>query len=236
MRQFCLLAACALAAAGVAPPKDPLLEQRIAALESAVQRAPEDLSTATEYRQLVIASGDFDRSIRMLEKLAREKTAGPNVHLSLGLAYVDKVPAAGEIRRLYLARDAIAEATRAIDREPSVLAYYLRGRICLYLNNLVFKRAAQGIQDLQKALTLVTPQTPAAIAAEVYTALGDGYWWRFEDRAAARDAWRRGAERYPDDAALKTRLSRDDEVVANAVWRALRPDIRVDTSLPGLRP
>ena len=236
MRQVCLLAACAVAVAGSAPPKDPLLEQRIAALETAVQRAPEDLFTAADYRQLVIASGDFDRSIRVLEKLAREKAAGPNVHLSLGLAYVDKVPAAGEIRRLYLARDAIAEATRAIDREPSVLAYYFRGRVYLYLNNLLFKRAAQGVQDLQKALTLVTPQTPPAMAAEVYTSLGDGYWWRFEDRVAARDAWRRGAERYPDAPALKIRLSPDDEVVANAVWKALRPDIRVDTTLRGLRP
>jgi tetratricopeptide (TPR) repeat protein len=234
--QFCLLAACVLAAAGASPPKDPLLEQHIVALETAVLRAPEDLLAAAEYRQLVIASGDFDRSIHVLEKLAREKTAGPNVHLSLGLAYVDRVPSAGEIRRLHLARDAIAEATRAIDREPSVLAYYLRGRVCLYLNNLIFKRAAQGIQDLQKAMTLVTPQTPSAIAADVYTALGDGYWWRLEDRAAARDAWRRGAERYPDAAALRTRLSPDDEVVANAVWKALRPDIRVDTSLRGLRP
>jgi tetratricopeptide (TPR) repeat protein len=235
VRHVCLLAACALAAAGPATPKDPLLEQRIATLEAAVERAPEDLITAADYRQLVIASGEFDRSIRVLEKLAREKTAGTNVHLSLGLAYVDKVPTSGEIRRLYLARDAIAEATRAIDREPSVLAYYLRGRVCLYLNNLLFKRAAQGIQDLQKALTLITPQTPAPIAADVYAALGDGYWWRFEDRAAARDAWHRGADRYPDDAALKIRLSADDEVVANAVWKALRPDIRVDTSLRGLR-
>jgi len=191
---------------------------------------------AADYRQLVIATGDFDRSIRVLEHLARDKTAGPNVHLSLGLAYVDKVPASGEIRRLYLARDAVAETTRAIQREPSVLAYYMRGRINLYLNNLIFKRAKQAIQDLQQALTLITPETPPPVAADVYTTLGDGYWWRLEDRRSAREVWRRGADRYPDDPKLKIRTSHDDEVVANAVWKALRPDIRVDTTLRGLRP
>jgi len=236
VRQLCLLAACAIAAAGAAPPEDPVLEQRIAVLEAAVQRAPEDLLTAADYRQLVIESGAFDRSIRVLEKLAREKSTGPNVHLSLGLAYIDKVPGAGDIRRLYLARDAIAETTRAIEREPSVLAYYMRGRISLYLNNLLFKRAKQGIQDLQHALTLITPQTPPPMAADVYTTLGDGYWWRLEDRVAARDVWRRGSGQYPGDPKLKIRMSADDEVVANAVWKALRPDVRVDTTLRGLRP
>jgi len=230
-----LCAACASVAAAV-PTKDPALEGRIAALEAAVQRDPEDLYVAADYRQAVIAAADFDRSIRILEQLAKRKVTGPNVHISLGLAYVDKVPPSGEIRRLYLARDAIGEATRAIEREPSVLAYYMRGRINLYLNNLIFHRTALGIQDLQKALTLITPQTPAAIAADVYTTLGDGYWWRLDDHAAARDVWRRGAARFPDDASLKSRLSPDEALVSNIVWRALLPGTRVDTTLRRLRP
>src|SRR5207237_3329433 len=127
-------------------------------------------------------------------------------------------------------------ATRAIERDPSVLAYYIRGRINLYLNNLIFHRASMGIQDLQKAVTLITPQTPAAIAADAYTSLGDGYWWRLEDRMAAREAWRRGAERYPDDPPLKARLSTDDAAVANVVWKALLPGTRVDTTLRRVRP
>ena len=103
-------------------------------------------------------------------------------------------------------------------------------------DNLIFKRAKQAIQDLQQALTLITPETPPPVAADVYTTLGDGYWWRLEDRRSAREVWRRGADRYPDDPKLKIRTSHDDEVVANAVWKALRPDIRVDTTLRGLRP
>jgi hypothetical protein len=235
VRSLCLFAVCAIATAGAIGQKEQL-EQRIAPLEAAVQRTPEDLFTAADYRQLIIAGGDFDRSIRVLEKLARQKTTGPNVHISLALAYVDKVPTSGEIRRLYLARDAVAEATRAIEREPSVLAYYLRGRINLNLNSVIFKRSKQGIQDLQQALALITPQTPPPIAADVYATLGDGYWLRFDDRVAARETWRRGADRFPGDSGLKSRVSADDDTAGFTAWRALKPDVRVDTSLRGLKP
>ena len=142
--RIAVLVVCAIAAVAgpdaAAAPRDPALEARIAALEKAVERNPEDLFTAADYRQLVIAAGDFDRSISLFERLARNTNAGPNVHISLGLAYVDKVPTSGDIRRLYLARDAIGEATRAIERQPTVLAYYLRGRISLFLNNVMWAR------------------------------------------------------------------------------------------------
>jgi len=228
---FALLA-CAIAAA---PPKDAALETRIAALETAVQHDPEDLFTAAEYRQLVIASGDFDRSIRVLQALTKHAAAGPNVHLSLGLAYVDKVPTSGEIRRLYLARDAINEASRAIEREPTVLAYYMRGQINLYFNTRIFHRTQTGIDDLRKALSLVTPQTPSGAAAHVYAALGDGSW-KLDDRETARDVWRRGAARYPDDPRLKARLEGIDAQVADLVRAALSPNRRVDTTLAEHRP
>ena len=229
---FVLVMASAIASAA---PKDAALEGRIAALETAVQHDPEDLFAAADYRQLVIASGDFDRSIHVLQALARRTAAGPNVHISLGLAYVDKVPTSGEIRRLYLARDAINEATRAIEREPTVLAYYMRGQINLYFNTRIFHRTQTGIDDLRRALSLVTPQTPAGAAAHVYAALGDGYW-KLDDRETARDVWRHGAARYPDDPRLKARLSVTDTQVADVVRAALSPNHRVDTTLAEHRP
>src|SRR4051812_30100678 len=69
-------------------------------LERAVQAAPEDLKLAADYRQLAIAANDFDRPIGVLEKLAKRKGSGPNIQISLALAYVDKVPTSGDIRRL----------------------------------------------------------------------------------------------------------------------------------------
>ena len=44
-------------------------------LEQAVQRDPENLTLAADYRQLVIASGEFDRSIGVFEKLCTGPTS-----------------------------------------------------------------------------------------------------------------------------------------------------------------
>jgi hypothetical protein len=91
-------------------------------IERAVQSDPENLQLAAEYRQLAIPARDFDRPIGVLEKLAKQKGSGPNVQISLALAYVDKVPTSGDIRRLYLGRDAIGALTRAIAQQPTPLA------------------------------------------------------------------------------------------------------------------
>ena len=58
----------------------------------------------------------FDRSIDFLRPARERKGSGPNIHISLALAYVDKVPTAGDIRRLYLGRDAMAALTKSIER------------------------------------------------------------------------------------------------------------------------
>jgi tetratricopeptide (TPR) repeat protein len=223
-------ASVALSADGAA---DASLTARIDALERIVAQEPENLRAAAEYRQLVIADGNFDRSINFLEKLAGRKDSGPNVQISLALAYVDKVPPSGDIRRLYLGRDAISAATRSIERRPTVLAYYIRGLVNLYYNNLIFKRIPRGIADLNAALALVTADTPRPLVARVYRALGDGYW-RLQDRAKARDIWSTGAAKIPEDAGLKERVSGSDAHVADLVSAALYAGTRVDTSLQEL--
>src|SRR5262249_9398026 len=86
----------------------------MSSLERAIAADPENLRVAADYRQLVIAATAFDRSIDFLGNLANKKVTGPNVHISLALAYVDKVPTSGDIRRLYLGRDAMGELTKAI--------------------------------------------------------------------------------------------------------------------------
>lgn len=207
---------------------------RMAALEQQIAADPENLALAADYRQLAIASNEFDRSIDFFQKLAKRKGGGPNVCISLALAAVDKVPPSGDIRRLYLARDAIAAATKSIERKPSVMAYYIRGLINLYFNNFIFHRVPRGIADLQHALTLIASETPPPLAARVYVSLGDGYW-RLDDRATARATWRRGLDRLPSDARLKARVSANDAAAADIVSDALYAGTRVDTSLRELR-
>jgi tetratricopeptide (TPR) repeat protein len=216
-------------AAAAAAPAD------LASLERAIAADPENLRLAADYRQLAIAARAFDRSIDFLENLATQKNAGSNVAISLALAYVDKVPTAGEIRRLYLGRDAVNALTTSIARRPSVLAYYLRGVVNLFYNNLIFKRIPRGLEDLKHALALVTPQTPAMLTARIYAATGDGYW-RLDDRAKAREIWSSAIAKFPDDSELQRRLDADAEKVRWVVSDALNASMRVDTTLRGVVP
>src|SRR6185436_14842123 len=75
-------------------------DPKLAELERACSASPEDLRTCAEYRQRIIASGEYDRAIKLFERLASAKGAGPNTQISLALAYVDKVPAASPFRRI----------------------------------------------------------------------------------------------------------------------------------------
>ena len=167
--------------------------QRLDALQQAVAGAPENLLLASDFRQLIIACNEFERSTNFFEKLAKRSDAGPNLQISLALAYVDKVPVSGSMRRLSLARDAMRALTRAIEQQPTTLAYYARGLINLFFNNFIFRRAHLGVDDLEKALMLVTDETPPALVERVWLALGDGHW-RAENPSSARETWAAAAD------------------------------------------
>lgn len=218
--------------AGIAEP-DLDTRKRLLEFEDAIGRDPENLRLAADYRQTIIAAHEYDRATRLFERLAKQKGSGPNIQISLSLAYVDKVPVTSRIRHLYLGRDAMNALTRAIERQPTPLAYYVRGLINLFYNNFMFHRAPLGISDLEKALTLVTNDTPPGLQERILVALGDGYW-RVEDPAKAREVWSSAAKRFPASAALNERLRGPDAKTAFAVRHALDEDIRVDTSLVDL--
>jgi len=206
----------------------------VTSLERAVAADPENLRLAAAYRQQVIAAGDFDRSIRVLEPLAKRRGCGPNVQISLALAYVDKVPTAGDLRRLYLGRDAMTALTKAIEQQPSVLAYYMRGLINLYYNNFIFHRVPRGIADLEQARSMIGPQTPIGLIRRIYLALGDGYF-KLEDLAKARTIWSAGIALAPDPG-FQARLGAQGEPLRDIVTTALTAGRRVDTSLVDLLP
>jgi len=209
--------------------------ETLATLEQAVSADPENLKLAADYRQLAIAMRQFDRSIDLFEKLAKRKERGPNVLISLALAYVDKVPTVGDMGQLRLGRDAISILTKSIEERSTLLAYYTRGVINLYFNNFIFHRVPRGIADLQHALAMTTADTPPDVVARIYTSLGDGYW-RLDQRDKAREVWTAGARRCPEYAPLETRTSPSQQKVAGAVRAALDARNRVDTRLRELFP
>jgi tetratricopeptide (TPR) repeat protein len=230
-----LLAVCVLMAlvTGTRARAADVVSPRLLQFERAIEADPEDLKLGAEYRQAVIAAQLFDRSIDFFEKLAKRKGGGPNVEISLALAYVDKVPPAGDIRRLYLGRDAITALTRSIAQRPCVLAYYMRGVINLYYNRFIFNRTDKGVSDLVRALSMATADTPPTLIARIYTALGDGNF-KLGNIARARETWTTGAEKFPDDVHLKERLAQQGQELEWAVGAALAAERRVDTSLVGL--
>ena len=203
--------------------------------ERAVMADPENLQVAAEYRQHAIASADFDRPIAVLGTLSKRPNSGPNIHISLALAYVDKVPSSGDIRRLYLGRDAMSALTRSIALRPTVLAYFVRGVINLFYNSFIFHRTDKGVADLTRALAMANADTPPALVLSVSTALGDGYS-RLESLAKAREVWAAGLAKFPDDAGLRTRLTKQGVELEDVVTTALTASRRMDTTLAGFLP
>ena len=225
---------CAPIATGRATDKR-FADSEIAALERAVIAAPEDLRMCAEYRQRIITLGDYDRAIALLERLSERSGAGPNVQMSLALAYVDKVPAASPFKRIFLGRDAMRALTRAIEREPSLVAYYIRGLIALYYPEAVFHRARGGIAESERARSLLPTLPGQPYHARVYVSLGDGYW-KVKDMARAVAIWADGAKHYPADQALHSRVTARGAELDRLVDHALDPATRVDTSLHELFP
>ncbi len=214
----------------------PVLDlQRIQAFEEAIASDPENLRLAANYRQLMIRCEQFDRSIDLFEKLAKWPGSGPNVHISRALAYADKVPVSGDIRRALLGRDAINALTLAIERQPSALAYYVRGRINLFYNTRIYHRAHHGVEDLQAALALVSDDTPPGLVERIWVTLGDAHW-RNEDHHKALETWTAAARIFPDGADLTARLTGDLRQSDFQVRHALDDNLRVDTSLRELVP
>jgi tetratricopeptide (TPR) repeat protein len=202
----------------------------LATLEAQVAADPENLRVASDYRQAVIATGDYDRAIKFFDTLANRPGAGPHASLNLGLAYIDRIPAVGAFRRIALGNSATTALTRSIEREPSDLAYLIRGLVNLHFEKGFFHRTPDGVADLEHALRLAAPHADRRYVARIYSALGDGYW-RLKNREKARATWREGQAKFPDDDRLRLRLTAADRVITDTIAHDLDAGVRVDTTL-----
>lgn len=222
---FALLAASA-ARAATAPSDGRQLDD----LERGIVRDPENLALAADYRQLAIQAGAYDRSIKLFERLSKRRDAGANAFMNLALAYVDRVPASGAIRQVFLGRDAIDALTKSIARQPNDLAYLVRGVINLFFDKAIFHRVDKGVADLEEARRLSAAHPHAAYVVRIYTSLGDGYF-RLDQPQKAREIWRAGQQAFPSDEGLRRRLNASDADARGIIAHVLDADVRVDTSL-----
>src|SRR3954468_823883 len=172
---------------------NPLLDD----FETRLVQDPASLRIAAEYRQLIIETGRYDRSIRLFERLAKDPRGGANRFLNLALANVDKVPVSESVRRALLGREALNALTRAIAIEPSDLAYLIRGLVNLYYDQFVFHRTDKGVADLETARRLSAFHPEVRYGPRLLVALGDGYWL-LNQHGRSREVWREGQDACPD--------------------------------------
>jgi tetratricopeptide (TPR) repeat protein len=214
-------------AAAQTPGGDPLVP-----MEQAIDAKPDDLRAANDYRMAVIQAGQYDRALAFFQRMAAAHPTSANLHLNYGFEYVDKIPAAGSITQVILANNALGEFTKSIELQPSWIALYTRGNSYLFWPR-IFNRTQLGVNDLEAALKMQRADKKHSYHVRVLVALGDGYW-KLDDFAKAAATWKDGLAQFPDNAALKARLSKQgDELKAffDGVYDANK---RVDTSLKDL--
>jgi hypothetical protein len=208
-------------------PRDPL-----AALEAALTAQPDDLRAGNDYRMVVIQAKQYDRAIAFFDKLVSAHPNASNAHLNFGFAYVDKIPAAGAITQVILASRALGEFTKSLDLAATWIGYYTRGNSYLFWPR-IFNRTHLGVADLQEALKIQRAGPKRAYHGRVFVALGDGYW-KMGDRAQAVASWKDGLADFPDNAALKMRVSASSAALDALIADAYDHTKRVDTSLQDL--
>jgi len=199
-------------------------------LEAQLTANPENLKAGAEYRQMAIADNAYDRSIAFFEQLSAKPNAGPNVYLNLALAYIDKIPTVGAFKRISIGNKATKAVTRSIELKPWEVSYAVRGMVNLRFEKGFYHRTPQGVADLEQAQRLAATHARSPYVAQIYLALGDGYW-RLKDHMKAREIWKEGSGFFPADAQLRERATSPDNVVTDTINKTLDPGARVDTSL-----
>jgi hypothetical protein len=152
--------------------------------------------------------------------------------LNLGLAYVDKIPAAGSITQVILANAAISYLTKSIDLKPSWISLYCRGNSYLFWPR-VFNRTQLGISDLEQVMKIQKQDKKRGYHIRAYIALGQARW-KMDELDRARAIWKEGAELFPDNVQLKALLAKEGDDLKEYIDDSLDPNKRVDTDLQAL--
>ena len=210
-------------------------EALIGDLEASVRRDLGDLALASRYRRQCAQLGAHDRSIAFFEELARAHPRVPNVRLQLASAYVDKIPTCGGMAAVVskgtLARKSLDQLDPLIAEDASWWpALYSRATNHLYWPRALL-HSTDAARDFERLVALgeADPGGARPYHLRAYLGLGDA-WAKHGDFEAARSAWRRGAARFPDSEALRSRLALADAGAAlTFVEREFSLEREIDT-------
>jgi hypothetical protein len=200
---------------------------------SAFEQSPADIKGGNELRRLCRERAQVGRCIQALDGLAARLPNVPAVRYHAALAYVDDLAGRSLLKQGILSTHSIDHMTAVLSERPDDwLALYIRG-----LNNLYwptwFRRARRAVADLERCVEL-SEALPAgqgpAYHVLAYVALGDAQV-RAGNQAAGREAWARGARRFPGSTPLRSRLALADDQVAAFVNAQRDLDKPIDTDL-----
>jgi len=201
--------------------------------EAALTADPDNLRYGSEYRQGIIQGNtEYDRCIKFFEKLTADNPTAPNGWLNLGLAYVDKIPAAGTVTQVILANTALAHFSKSIELKPSWINHYCRGNSYLFWPK-IFNRTHLGVADLEAAMKIQNEDKKRVYHIRTYIALGQAFW-KMDEVDKAREIWKKGLELFPENAHLKAFMSKDGDELKEYIEDMLDPNKRVDTNLSEL--
>jgi tetratricopeptide (TPR) repeat protein len=200
--------------------------------EAALTADPDNIRFGSEYRQAVIQADAYDRCIKFFEKLTADNPNASNAWLNLGLAYVDKIPAAGSITQVILANTAISYLSKSINLRPSWINLYCRGNSYLFWPK-IFRRGPLGLADLEQVMKIQKQDKKRTYHVKAYIALGQAHW-KMDDVDKAKAIWKEGAALFPDNVQLKALLAKDGDDLQEYIDDVLDPNKRVDTNLQEL--
>lgn len=197
--------------------------------EAALEAEPNNLRFGNDYRQAVIEAGAYERCTAFFQALVEKHPKAPNAQLNLGYAFVDKIPTEGAITQVLLANTALTHFGVALEMEDTWLGRFTRGNSYLYWP-AIFGRTPLAIADLEKALELARDKEKKPHHVRPWIGLGDAHW-RLDDIDKARATWSAALEKFPGDALLQARLSRQGDELKAYLDEYFDPARRVDTDL-----
>ncbi len=201
--------------------------------EAALTADPDNIRYGSDYRQAVIKGNtEYDRCIKFFEKLTADNPAASNAWLNFGLAYVDKIPAAGTVTQVILANTALAHFSKSIELKPSWINQYCRGNSYLFWPK-IFNRTHLGVADLEAAMKIQNEDKKRIYHLRTYIALGQAQW-KMDETDKAKEIWKKGLELVPESVHLKAFMSKDGDELKEYIEDMLDPNKRVDTNLSEL--
>ncbi len=219
-------------------------ESALTHLETATQKAPQNLKYGNAYRMMCIKLHKIKRGIKFLEQSIKEMEKAeqdfPELRINLAMAYVDRMPSTdiGIVTQARLSTKSIRQLKKVISKQPDSWA----GTFALGMNHLywprVMRHAPKSIEAFQKCIAIQDAMIkktgkPKYYFVRTYLGLGDAYI-KHKKFDKAREIWQKGQEYFPEDPHLKERLEiTDDKALGKFVnkYRGLGAVVNTDLTI-----